>query len=182
MITKLVTYAYVRSECDISQNVPDEELDSKIRWSQDMLRMLLGKSFYDEIVSQFASNALSSDNTAVYDPFIKQFLAWQTNEYWTIRANFKDTRAGFRVHIEENSNPTSDTQLAMLIKEAKGKSSTYKNELLGFLNEAQTRDSSKYPLYRPGCHFNSGNGFHISSVTKRDRNNCSINRQIEHGS
>jgi hypothetical protein len=182
MITKLVTYAYVRAECDISKNVEDEELDSKIRWSQDMLLMLIGKAFFDQIVSEFVASTFSVDNAAFFDPYVKQFLAWQTNEYWTIRANFKDTRAGFRVKLEEHSEPTSDTNLAMLIKEAKSMSSTYKNNLITFLQEAQARDSSKYPLYDQGCSSNFGNGFQISAVHRRNRQSCDINRQIERGS
>src|SRR6187431_239184 len=105
MIQKLVTYAYIRAEVDISQNIPDDELDTKLRWSQEMLEMLLGKTFYDEIVSQFAAGTLTADNTALFDPHIKRFFAWQTNEYWTVKANFKDTRGGFRVYTEENSEP-----------------------------------------------------------------------------
>lgn len=167
MITKLISYAYLRTECDISQNIPDQELDAKIRWAQDMLKMLLGKSFYDQIVSQFQAGTLTADNTALFDPYIKQFLAWQAHEDWLIKANFKDTRAGFRVHREDNSDPVSDANMAILIKAAKSKSSTYKNELIGFLNEEQARSSSKYPLYDPDCELKTSTGTRITSVSKR---------------
>lgn len=159
-LDKLITYAYLCEECDLPTNIPNEEFDSKIHRSQETLRMLIGYAFYQDFLTNYKSNTLS----AVYltlQPYINQFVAWQTNEFWFIKANYKATRSGIRVHTEENSTVASDPAMATLIRDAKQQSQFYKNILVDFLGNHR----ADYPLYTACCHNGkTGNSFKISAV------------------
>lgn len=164
-LDKLITYAYMKEECDIPDNIPDEELEHKIYRAQEMLRMLMTDAFYQDFLSAYKAGPFSVSYQALYDPYLKQFIAWQAHEFWSIKANFKTTRSGYRIHTEENSVVPTDTQMAPIYKDAGYQSQYYKNLFLGFLNEHAT----DYPLYASscGCKTNSGNSFHISAIRNK---------------
>lgn len=173
-LDKLITYAYFKEECDLPQNLPDEDLEKKIYRSQEMLRMIMGDEFYRDFLSNYRANTLSTAYNSLYDPYIKQFVAWQAYEFYTKQANFKPTRSGFRVHSEENSVAASDAQMGGIIKDANQTAQYYKQLMYDFLNG----HSSDYTLYSRNCS-NSlmGNAQHISAVRKRKHHhNCKCNR------
>lgn len=172
---KLITFAYLKKEVDIPQNIEDIELDSKIYQAQETLRMVMGDEFYQDFLSKYKSNAFSTAYTSLYN-YVKQYVAWQANEFWTIKANFKPTRSGFRVHTEDNSVVATDIQMATIIKDAKQKSQYYKTLLIDFLNG----HSSDYRLYSANCGNNlKGNTFRISAVKNKNNghhHNCRCHR------
>lgn len=171
-LNKLITYAYLREEVDIPQNIPDEELEHPIYRAQEMLRMLMCDEFYQNFLTAYLAGTLTGTNATLY-PYIKQFVAWQANEYWTIKANFKPTRSGFRVHTEENSVVATDIQMATLIKDAKQQAQYYKKLLVDFIEG----NPSSYPLYCGDCNGNNtGNSFHISAVKNKHDHNCKCHR------
>lgn len=177
---KFITYAYLRSECDISTNIEDKVLDNKIKMSQNMLRMILGTAFYQEIETQnpiSSTNTLTADNLALYDPYLKQFIAWQAYEYWIIKANFAETKSGIRVHTEENSEIASDKQMGELIAMSKRQAQMYKGYMMSYLKESQANNSGRYPLYGSCGSDHFGSGIHITAVKKRDTTYCRINRE-----
>lgn len=168
-LDKLITYAYLREEVDIPQNIPDSELEHPVYRGQEMLRMLMGDEFYKDFLTNYRANSFSAAYEALYSPYIKQFIAWQAKEYWTVRTNFKPTRSGYRVHSEENSVVATDTQMATLIKDDKQLAQYYKTLLVDFLNG----NASVYTLYNRSCNRNlSGNTLHISAVKKKHNENC----------
>jgi hypothetical protein len=162
-LDKLITYAYLREQVDISQNIPDDELEHPIFRGQEMLRMLMGDEFYQDFLTNYKANTMSAAYTTLF-PYIKQFVAWQSYQFWSVKANFKPTRAGFRVHTEANSQPASDAQLAIIIKDAKLQAEYYKSLMVSFLKG----HASDYPLYSDACGTKlTGNSFHISAVKKK---------------
>lgn len=175
-MTKLITYAYLRGETDISQNVDNEKLDNPIKRAQDMVKFVLGKAFYEEIEGQFP-DSLSTDNDALFDPYIKKFLAWQAYEFYIIKANVYESRTGFREFSDENSTIASNDIMGNLVKDAKQWTQFYKGEMLTFIKQQRRADSTKYPLYRE-CGDRIGTGFHITSITAKDRTSQNINRKI----
>lgn len=158
---KLITFAYLRAEIDVPQNINAEEFDHKIYRAQERLRFLMGDEFYQDLLTNYKNSTLSAAYTALYSPYIKQFIAWQTNVYWTMEANFKPTRSGFRVHTEENSVVVTDEQHAMILKDRKQQAEYYAKLLVGFLEN----HAADYPLYGTGCGTKAiGNSFHMSVV------------------
>lgn len=168
-LTKLITYAYLKEEVDLPQNIENNELDHKIYKAQETLRMLMRDEFYQDYITQFHAGLTGAYATLF--PYVKQYLAWQTYEYYVIMANFKPTRSGFRVHTEPNSEAVSDINMATIIKDAKQHAQMYKNLMVDYLNG----HSSDFTLYSKHCHSNlTGNSFHISAVKNRTRHkpNC----------
>lgn len=171
-LNKLITYAYLKEECDLPQNIEDADLEHKIYRAQEMLRMLMCDEFYQAFMTAYLAGTLTGVYATLY-PYIKQFVAWQANEYYTVKANFKPTRSGFRVHTEENSVVATDIQMAALIKDAKQQAQYYKKLLIDFIEGNPTN----YPLYCGDCNGNnSGNSFHISAVKNKHKHDCKCHR------
>ena len=171
---KLITFSYLRKETGISPEIEDAVLDNPIKWAQDRLRFVLGRDFYDELYSQGTTTptAYSTDNAALFDPYIKQFLAWQAYELYITKANSYETRTGVRVFKEENSDPVGDQEMNARIQLAKQTAQMYKGEMVGYIIQQQT-GTTKYPLYTcQGQNF--GSGFGISSVSKTNKINIKI--------
>ena len=160
---KLITYAYLREECDLPQNLDDSAVERHIYAAQEMLRADIGDGFYQDFLANSIAGTLSIVYNSLFNPYMKQFIAWKANEYWTVKANFNMTRAGFRVHSEENSVVATDTQMAEIIKDAKYKASFYKNLMLDYLDN----HSTDYPLYN-SCHSKKSNGFGITVIRKKE--------------
>lgn len=166
-LDKLITYAYLKEECDLPQNLPDSELEHKIYRAQEMLRMLMTEDFYTDFLAAYKAGPLTGAYLALYDPYLKQFIAWQAHEFWAIKANFKVNRSGFRVHSEENSVVATDAQMAPIHKDAGYQSQYYKTLFLGFLK----KNAVDYTLYDAtcGCDNKAGNSFHISAVKNKHK-------------
>jgi hypothetical protein len=157
---KIINYQYLRNECDVSQNVPDKELDNPIKRSHEMFEMLIGNALYTEFVGQYPSS-FSAANTLLL-PYVQKFLAWQAYQFWIPKANLKDTKSGFRVMQEDNSIAADPKQMAELIRDAKMWAQTQKEKLVQFLED----NYESYPLYDYECNYKkrTGTGFHITSV------------------
>jgi hypothetical protein len=164
-IDKLIEYAYLREECDLPSTIRDEMLEHKIYRAQEVLRMLFGDAFYQDYLTNYKAETFSTAYTTIY-PYVKQFIAWQANQYWTLKANFMEHASGFRVHSEPNSVAASDQQMAILIKDAKYQADYYKRLLVDYLNAHH----ADYPLYEYSCGKGvTGNGFHISAVKNKGK-------------
>lgn len=159
-MTKLINYQYLRNEVDISQNIPDKELDNPIKRAQEMLEMLIKTPLYNELISQYP-NSFSLENTTLM-PYVQKFLAWQAYQFWIPKANFKDTKSGFRIMQEDNSVAATEKDMATLIRDIKMWAQTQKEKLVQFLED----NSNNYPLYEEHCNTSkrTGTGFHITSV------------------
>lgn len=169
---KLITFAYLKGEVDIPQNVESAEFDHKIYKAQERLRSLMGDEFYQDFLTKYKANSFSPAYTSFYDPYVKQFVAWQAFVFWTIEANYKPTRAGYRVHSEENSTAVPVEEMAILIKDRKQSSEYYTKLLVDFLNN----HSDDYALYNSKCKIVSTNTFHITAVKNKHDHNCNCRR------
>ena len=166
-MAKLINYQYLKTETDISQNVPEAELDNPIKRAQEMAEMVLGSALYAELDSQHP-NFTGANATLI--TYVKKFLAWQAYQFWLVKANFKTHASGLRVHREENSDPASDKQMADLIKDAKSWAQTQKEKMIQYLDDNYT----SFPLYEYNCGVNKrgGTGFHITAVGTKHGKSC----------
>lgn len=170
-VDKLITYAYLKEECDVPVQIDEQEFEHPIYRAQETLRMLMGDEFYQDYLTNYKADSLSVVYTILY-AYIKKYVAWQAYEFWIIRANFKPTRAGFRVIQEDNSVPATDVQMANLIKDSKQQSQYYKVQLVDYMDG----HSADYPLYSLLCNTNlSGNTFRISAVKSKNKHGLECN-------
>lgn len=164
---KLITFAYLKEEVDVPHNLSNDDFDHKIYRAQERLRMLIGDEFYQDLLTNYKNNTLSTSYNSLYNPYVKQFVAFQTYALWTVTANFKATRSGFRVHLDENSEAVSSEDMAIIIKDAKQDSEYYAKLLVDFLKN----HSEDYPLYS-GCRNLTGNTFHLTAVKNNHSHHC----------
>lgn len=162
---KLIDYAFFRATTDISDNVDDKVLDHKIILAMEQLKFIIGTPFYTELFGQYPSG-FTPANLAFYDPYVKQFLAWQAYVYYAVRANIYETRTGFREFKEENSDVASDKTMGEMIKNARQLAESYKGQMLIFLRQQKGISTANYPLYTDTCGDKMGSGFAITAVSK----------------
>lgn len=171
----LIAYAYFRAITDVSESVDDKTITPKLKMAHDRLKFLIGRKFYDQLSSQYPST-FSTDNLAFYDPYVKEFIAWQTYAFYVPKANIFESRTGLRIFKENNSDAASDKQVGALINLANENAEFYKGALINFLTEQQTIDSTKYPLYTEKWASNKfATTFNITAIRGRDQRFSRIN-------
>lgn len=171
----LLTLSYLNTACFLSLNEDDIKYNMCLEDAEDDLRDILKPEFYDEIASQYPGS-LSADNTALYDPYIKKFLAWQTYFYYLRFANVNATPTGIREFDDDNSTIASDIKMYSLEKNVLAKANRFKFRMINFLNESQANDSTKYPLWSYEC--KEEMSFSITSVDKNSDALIRVNRSI----
>jgi hypothetical protein len=177
---KLISSAFVKSECEISKEVDNAELDNPIKQAQDRLKFLLGRQLYDELYSQGSTTptTFSTDNEALFDPYVKQFLAHQAYELYLIKSVAMTQRTGLRVQKSETDDPASDSVVNLFISTARETTQFYKGQMINYITEQQDLNN-KYPLYDQDCgnkKFGTGSG--ITGVGKLPTNYKEISDKI----
>lgn len=169
----LLTLSYLNTACFLSLNENDTKYNMCLEEAEEDLKDILGVEFYDQIVSQYPGS-FSADNSALYDPYIKKFLAWQTYFIYLKFANVHATPTGIRTFNDENSSIASDIQMYSLEKNVKARADKYKFSIINFLKESQTNDDSKYPLWEESC--KEIMSFAITAVDKKSDSMIKVNR------
>lgn len=180
-MSKLITAAYMKSETDLDDTVDSRALDNPIKWAMDRLRFLLGKAFYDQILTQgTVPTSFSAENSSLFDPYIKQFLAWQAHEFYVISTTAMRKRSGLRVVKDDVDDPAPDSTINLHIKNAKDQTTFYKGELINYIIQEQDNNSSVFPLYdckNESIKFSGSSGF--TGVGKLDRSQYDIGKKID---
>lgn len=171
----LLTLSYLNTACFLSLNEDDKKYNMCLEDAEEDLKDVLGVEFYDQIVSQYPST-FSADNSALYDPYIKKFLAWQTYFHYLKFANVNATPTGIREFDDDNSTIASDIKMYSLEKNVKAKADRFKYRMINFLNESQANDSTKYPLWEDEC--KEQMSFAITAVDKNSDAQIRINKSI----
>ena len=182
----LISYAYFRDFNGVSQNIEDSDLRTKIFKAEQELKFLIGKEFYDQLVTQYEASddttGFTADNLAFYDPYLKQWIAKQSFVY-LVSENFSVTRTGLRVFTEEQSSSGSDKLIGEVIKTQKQEAEQYKGRMFRFLRNAQKLVSTKYPLYVNTCGSEKiASSFSITAVSKCEDVYVKVSNEVIYGS
>jgi hypothetical protein len=169
----LIPLSYLNEACFLSLNENDKKYNMCLEEAEEDLKDVLGVEFYDQIVSQYPST-LSADNNALYNPYIKKFLAWQTYYIYLKFANVNATPTGIRSFDDDNSTLASDIQMFSLEKNVKARADKYRFAIINFLKESQVNDEDKYPLWEEDC--KELPSFYITSVDKKSDSMIKISR------
>lgn len=172
----LIPLSYLNEACFLSLNVNEKKYNMVLKLSQRDLKNLLGPEFYTEIETEHEAGTLSVDNLALYDPYLMDYLAWQTYLYYLGFANADETPTGTREFVDDNSTVVSDIKMYSREKNVKSQVTIYKNSIINFLNEAQLNDSTKYPLWT-NC-YKEEMSFGISAVSKCSDALIKVNKAI----
>lgn len=180
----LISDAFFKDFNNISDNVDSKDVKNHVLRAEQEVKFLIGKEFYDQLLSQYESSdntdGFTADNLAFYDPYLINYIAKQAFVYLLKGGNYAVTRTGIRVFSEDNSSLGTDKMIGEIIKEEKQQVIQYRDRVINFLRGAQKADSSKYPLFTDSCR-DLGTSFHITSVSKTEDVFCKITKQINYG-
>jgi hypothetical protein len=172
----LLDLSYLNEACFLSLNENDKKYKMCLKMSQDNLRDVLGREFYEQIESQYPSFTGASDNQTLYNSYIKDFLAWQTYFNYLKFANVNATPTGIRTFNDENSSLASDIQMYSLEKHVLQESNKYKFQMINYLKEQQANDSTKFPLYENQC--KQEMSFSITAIDKGSSALFKVNKSV----
>lgn len=172
----LIPMSYLNEACFMSLNTDDKKYRMVLKMAQDYLKDVLGREFFDEIMAQYTANTLTSDNSTLYEDYIKDYLAWQTYFYYMKFANVDATPTGVRTFTDANSSIADDVKMYSLEKNILDRANFYKFNLINFINESQSNDSGKYPLYESKCRGEMS--FAITSISSCDDTLFRVHKNI----
>ena len=149
----LIPLSYLNEACFLSLNTDSKKYQMLLKIAQDNLKQILGAEFYLQIETQYNTNptTLSTDNQALYDPYIMDYLAWRTYSEYMGFGNGDETPTGTRKFKDDNSDLLSDVEMYARQKNITSKVTFYRHSLINFIKETKANDSTKYPLYEEKC-------------------------------
>lgn len=175
-MTDLIELSYLNEVCFLSNNTDDRKYRMCLRMSQSVLKDILGRSFYEEIETQYEAETLTAANNTLYEDYIKDYLAWQTYFNYLKFANVDATPTGMRTFSDENSTIAQDVQMYSLEKHVLAESNRKKYALINFLKEARLNSSIAYPLWVNSC--KTEMSFAITSIDKCSDAMIRVNKSI----
>lgn len=147
----LIPLAYINEATFQSENIDEKKQKANLEEAQSDLRELLGPEFYEEIDTQYMAETLTTANGALYEGYIKQFLAWWAYFYSLGFSQADSTPTGVREFKDENSEILSDIKLHSFEKNVRRRANRYRYDLLNYLALQQSIDSTSFPLYTAKC-------------------------------
>ena len=160
----LIPLAYINEATFQSENIDEKKQKANLEEAQSDLRELLGPEFYEEIDTQYTDQTFTTANNSLYEGYIKQFLAWQSAFYSLGFSQADSTPTGIREFVDENSTILSDVKLFGFEKNVRRRANRYKYDLLNYLANEQSKDSTAFPLYSQKCREELS--FAITSVSR----------------
>jgi len=173
---QLIPLAYLNEACFLSLNVDSKKYQMILKLSQDTLKSILGGEFYEQIENQYDDDSFTAPNDALYEGYIKDYLAWQTYFYYLKFANSNSTPTGIREFIDENSSVLSDVKMYALEKNIMEMVNRYKYAMINYLKLEQEKVSTAFPLFDSKCEY--GFNFGITSVDKKSDALFKVNKSI----
>ena len=176
-MTDLIDFSYLNDVCFLSLNTDDKKYRMALRMAQDNLKNILGRSFYQQIETQYGPpNTLIGDNLTLYTDYIKDYLAWDTYYNYMKFANMDATPTGFRSHDDENSTVLDDIKMVSLSRHVAAEANKKKYSLINFLKESRKNSSTIYPLWLNTCRTEMS--FAITSIDKCSDAMIKVNKSI----
>jgi hypothetical protein len=172
----LIPISYLSEACFLSLNTDDKKYRMCLKMAQDNLSDILSKDFYDQIESQFPSS-LSADNSALYEGYLKEYLAWNTYFNYLKFANVDATPTGIRAFSDDNSTLASDIQMYSLEKHVRAEYEKHKFRMIVYLDISKTNDSSKFPYWTLTCRQEMS--FGITAISGTPSTSFNIEKSIK---
>ena len=149
----LIPLSYLNEACFLSLNINEKKFKMVLKLAQESLRDILGAEFYEQIETQYAASGdtFSTENAALYEGYIKDFLAWQTYLFHLKFSQSDSTPTGEREFSDENSTVLADVKLFAKEKNISAQANHYRYKMINFIKLEQSKDATKYTLYNDTC-------------------------------
>lgn len=171
----LIEIADLNDKCSLSLNTDSTKYAIVIKMAQEDLSDILGGEFYAEIVSQYPSG-FTAANDAFFDPYVIDYLCWQTYGHFIKWSNSDSTPTGERKFSDGNSEILSNIEMYSKEKNIQAMVMRYKYRMINYLKLEQTKDSTAFPLFNDTC--KEQLSFAITSVDRSSDALIKVNKSI----
>ena len=129
----LVTKNDLIKLCALSGVADDARVNVCIQQAQNSLRAILCRDFFNELITEFTAGSYTGLNQTLVEDYIYPYLCWLAYEKYILIGSQDNTKAGFREHLDDNSQPVTDMRLKSLMKNAYEQAEFYKADLEKYL-------------------------------------------------
>ena len=130
---QLITKNEIIKACALSKNADDSRVNVCIKQAMNRLRVVLCRDFFNELMTEFNTETYTGLNETLVEDYIRPYLSWLAYEIYTLIGAQANTKAGFREHLDEDSQPVTDQRLKSIMKNAYEQSEFYKSLMLEYL-------------------------------------------------
>ena len=132
-----------RKRTNIHKNVDWSEINPNISEASNIyVRPILGKEFYDHLLTAYNGSTLKADEKKLVD-IIQLIVAYRATDLALTWITFKPTNKGLQQQFGENSQSATLEMLKYVRNQAKNMATIHENELKKTLE----RDRKLYPIY-----------------------------------
>ena len=111
------------------------------------VKSVLGKKYYDELLTQIAGVSLTGDNTIILNQFIKPMLAHYVVYEVYSKVHTQLTNQGAMENNTEQSSQASNFEYSQSRDFYINKADFWKKDMIEYIKEAKDLDSTKFPLF-----------------------------------
>ena len=111
------------------------------------VKPVLGKDYYNELLTQIAGGSLTTDNTIIVDNFIKPMLAHYVVYEVYSKVHTQLTNQGAMENNTEQSNQANNFEYSQSRDFYINKADFWKKDMIEYIKEAKDDDSTKFPLF-----------------------------------
>ena len=111
------------------------------------VKPVLGKDYYNELLTQIAGGSLTTDNTIIVDNFIKPMLAHYIVYEVYSKVHTQLTNQGAMENNTEQSNQANNFEYSQSRDFYINKADFWKKHMIEYIKEAKDDDSTKFPLF-----------------------------------
>lgn len=184
-VTKqLIPLDYINESTFVSKNIDEKKLKPSLAEAQMDLRAILGAEFYEEIETQYApsGDTFTAANAALYEDYIKDFLAWTAYFYSLGMSQLDSTPTGERSFNDGNSTLASDIQLFSKEKNVKRFAFKFKSAMIDYLKLNQYNysrgDATAYPYAKWVEKCTEEFQFGFSAIGKENDDIFAVNKAV----
>jgi len=154
--TEILTVAEVEANALKTATFDDALLEDFILAAQrQYLRPFLGKTFYNQILTQVAASTLTSDNSTLLNDYLKPMMSYYVvyDSFPSIAMNI--TSKGIMVNQSETALSASGSDRAMMRQNYLSMAERWKKDADQFIKDEVEDDSTKFTDYCPADDFNN---------------------------
>lgn len=174
--SQLITKNELIKLCALSQTADDARVNVCIQQAQNSLRAVLCRDFFNELITEFEAESYTGLNETLVEVYIRPYLSWLAYEKYVLIGSQANTKAGFREHLDDDSQPVTDQRLKSLMKNAYEQSEYHKRDMINYLYENENQFTT---WKNSGCYcMEQDITFKITGAgTKKQSDECTTVRQ-----
>ena len=130
---QLITKNEIIKACALSSVADDSRVNVCIQQAMNRLRTVLCRDFFNELIVEFNAETYTGLNETLVEDYIRPYLSWLAYESYVLIGSQANTKAGFREHLDEDSQPVTDQRLKSIMKNAYEQSEFYRSLMLEYL-------------------------------------------------